>query len=91
MNAAYYGKEEKVEELLKDPHVLATINQRNRFGKTALFITSYRGNLNITRMLTEAGADVDKGKKSGGTPLMWSCQAGHTSIALHLLEVGPIR
>ena len=87
MNAAVCGKE-KVKELLKDPHVLATINQGNRGGVTALLFSSYTGNLNITRMLTEAGADVDKGDKSGYTPLVHYCKNGRISIALHLLEAG---
>lgn len=52
--AASYNNINAVKVLLKNN---ANVNAQNNYGKTALMLACYNGNLEITKMLLEAGAD----------------------------------
>jgi uncharacterized protein len=49
----------------------ANVNERSKEGATALFLTAAGGTrLNVARLLTQTGADVNISDQSGQTPLM---------------------
>ena len=63
----------------------ARLNNRNRYGETALSIAAFNGNLHYTRRLVEAGADVNY---YGWSPLIYAAFNGHTAIVEYLLKYG---
>jgi ankyrin repeat protein len=53
-----------------------------------LFIASQDGHVEVARLLIEAGADIDKAKDNGVTPLYVASQNGHVEVARLLIEAG---
>jgi ankyrin repeat protein len=56
--------------------------------QTALHVSAFVGDADLTRTLLLLGACVDCRSKSGATPLFSACEAGHTSVARSLLAAG---
>lgn len=85
--AAYFGQGAVVEFLLKngaDVHAAA----RNAQKVTALHAAASRGDLEIVRMLLEAGADPNARQEGGFVPLHSAAQNGNVPVAELLLEHG---
>ena len=80
--AVWHGEKEKVLDLLK---VIDT-NETDALGQTALHLAVRRGNIDIVKLLFEAGVDIDKQNKLGQTALFLAAQAGHVAIAQFLLD-----
>jgi len=40
----------------------------------------YNGHIEVVKYLVEHGADINKEDNKGWTPLLWTCQEGHTEI-----------
>ena len=80
------GFQTEVEKILKrpqDPDLLASD------GTTALYQASLHGRADVVRLLLEAGADKELGRKdaeSARTPLRVACERGHTEVLRLLLQ-----
>jgi len=57
-------------------------------GKTPLMHASYKGNLQIPRMLMQAGADPNATDSAGNTALFYAAQNNNTRLARYLLRHG---
>lgn len=67
----------------------ADVNAKFRYGTTALFKAAERGNLEITKLLIERGADLKvKDTFYGATPMSWALDGKHTAVVRLLLEKG---
>ena len=102
MIASYYGEPihwaaadrvlPAVRALLKSEE--EAYNRVNTAGLTALHYAVNRGvvyipqNLEIVRMLIEAGADINKLTNNGWTPLRFAATSGHPEITKILIDAG---
>jgi len=57
-------------------------------GRTPLFVATQKGQLEVVRLLLDAGANVDKADSDGWTPLQIASQKGHLDIVRVLVEEG---
>lgn len=57
-----------------------------KFGQTAVHIAATFGHLDIVRLLTERGANLDLGDKHGRTPFFLACSNGNLETAQFLLQ-----
>ncbi|THH12538.1 hypothetical protein EW146_g7600 [Bondarzewia mesenterica] len=60
----------------------------NLQGKTALHVSSLKGNEELVRMLCDLGADFDLSDDQGNTPLHYASSWGHLPIVQLLIERG---
>ena len=60
----------------------------NKRGKNYQYgtIASYKGDVDIVRLLIEAGADVDEANKYGLTPFSIACHFGHEAVSKLILS-----
>ena len=90
--AARYGNMPAVRALLKSEE--EAYNRVNTAGLTALHYAVNRGvvyiphNLEIVRMLIEAGADINKLTNNGRTPLCFAATGGHPEATKILIDAG---
>lgn len=63
------------------------LEERDDRGTTPLTLASYLGSLPMTKVLVEAGADLNASGMAG-TALMGVCFKGHVNIARYLVEQG---
>ncbi len=80
--AARAGNRATVDVLLA---ARANVNQRNRFGDTAIMVAALNGYLDIVRTLRSKGAELDS---PGWTPLIYAATGGHDDIVRYLLAEG---
>ena len=65
------------------------VNEKYRYGTTALFPACDRGHLEIVKLLLERGAEVNvRDTFYGATPLTWAASKGHAAIVKLLLDKG---
>lgn len=90
MKAVEDGNSDAVRQLLNSG---VNVNEKSDYdigpgGKqwTALHLAANRGDINITRLLLDHGADPSIGTKSGSTPLKWAERKGNTFVAKMLRE-----
>ncbi len=90
MKAVEGGNSDAVRQLLNSG---VNVNEKSDYdigpgGKewTALHLAAKRGDVNITRLLLDHGADPGIGTKFGWTPLKWAEHNGHTFVAKILRE-----
>jgi len=90
MKAVEGGNSDAVRQLLNSG---VDVNEKTDYdigpgGKewTALHLAAKRGDVNITRLLLDHGADPGIGTKMGWTPLKWAEHNGHTFVAKVLVE-----
>ena len=86
LRAAEEGAASEVERLLRLP--LRPDCGQAEDGATALMLASENGNLEVVRLLCEAGADKDKADKDGFTALILASSRGHLDVARLLCEAG---
>ena len=86
MMAVNHNFEECVRILLSCDNI--DINKTNSVGNTSLYISSYKGNFNICKMLIKKGADVNIPNKHGRTPLIIALDYYRFIIIELLLENG---
>ncbi len=80
------GDPDVVTQLAKDyPDVLRTTDDR---GSSPLVLSTYLGDLPVTRALVEAGAPIDARGPMGNTALMGVSFRGHVDIVRFLIERG---
>ncbi len=64
------------------------IEERDNFGKTALYLAARYGHVGVVRMLLEASAEVDAADNLGRTPLHLAAERGHREVVHVLLAAG---
>jgi uncharacterized protein len=69
MIASFGGHLEVVRFLLGLPSAGATVNHRNSFGETALWLACHKGRGRVARLLLASGADPTIAKHGGITPM----------------------
>lgn len=67
---------------------LNAIEQRGHFGNTPLKVAAVRGDLHATRVLLDAGADVNAIVEDGFTALHFAASQGHPEVVKLLLQRG---
>ena len=72
--------------LLKED--MSKMNGTDDDGTTPLWIACWEGHLDVSRLLVEKGADMDKATVGGFTPLYMACHDGHLEVARLLVEKG---
>jgi hypothetical protein len=70
------------------PAVQAAVDERDATGCTALHYAAWRGDADKTRLLLEAGAEVDSTYGQGGTALIDAAWLGHLETVRVLLAHG---
>ena len=80
-----YGSED---ELVKSALTKANVNSRDKEGRTSLMIVSFKRNLEATRALIAAGADLNLVDSSGQDALMSAIDGGSKEVALALINAG---
>ena len=53
-----------------------------------MYTASEKGHVDVVRMLLEQGADINKARDIGATPLYIASQKGHVDVVRMLLEQG---
>ncbi len=67
----------------------AKVNSTDRWDRTPLYYSAWKGQYEITRMLIDDhGANVEMANRDGMTPLMAAAMAGRTSTVKLLLDRG---
>ena len=75
---------ERVKQLLEEGE---NVNQQEpQRGGTALHLACQVGLFSLAKLLLERGAEVDKPRNTGATPLFMASQKGHIAVALILIE-----
>ena len=71
----------------------ADVNQKDRYGRTLLFMVSYEGHINwVIELLAEKDIDVNKARtRDGATPLFVASQNGHINVVKALLEAEDLK
>jgi len=91
-DACSYGNEEKVKEFLEEDPGWATSATED--GETCLHLTAISDSLEVTKMVVEGGADVnrrtshEKGLRM--TPLSWHVYSQNPNIVTYLLDSGAL-
>ena len=85
-DAAMQGDREAVRTLLQQK---VDVNVRQGDGSTALHWAAFREDIEMTKMLLAAGADVKAATREGAiTPLFMACSSGSAPIVEALLKAG---
>ena len=84
--AASLGHTETMRTLLCMPEV--DVNRSNISGDTALHHAVLPKHSAVSKLLIDAGADIDAKAGKGRTPLHWACEVGELDIVEMLVEAG---
>jgi hypothetical protein len=63
----------------------ANPNLRNHYGETAIMLSSYHGEIGMTKQFYSKGAEINH---KGWNPLIYAATKGHTDIIEMLLSIG---
>lgn len=77
---------ESAKILLDDKNI--DLEARNCFGNTALIMAVFEGNLEMVRLLIEAGADINATDNASFTPLIRSIAKKHDAVSSFLIDSG---
>jgi len=86
--AAKKGDIETVTKLLMETNMKTTVNAVDENGFTPLMYASIIGDLSITELLIENGADVNAQNQSGATALMLAAKYNHMKMCKKLVNAG---
>ena len=64
------------------------VNKGVHVGSLALIVAARSGNLDVTKLLVEAGANIDFQQRWGHTALMTAAKNGHLDVVKFLMERG---
>ena len=83
--ASMHGTFEVVEFLLNHTNAINVINLPNHKGNTPLHMACiYNGNLDVIKLIVEAGANVNLQNKLGNTPIDLAIESQYTSVVEYL-------
>jgi len=82
----YIGDDGEMDELLKEKQTL--VNERNKFGDTALIVCTKKGYINVMHSLLECKADVSLIDSKGDTALLIASDNGDLGAVRLLLSNG---
>jgi ankyrin repeat protein len=85
--AAYYGKAENVDLLLKKKANIA-LAKNNPHRLSLLYVAAMNGHLNVVNILLKQGVDINETCLYGRTALYAAVKRGHLAVAKRLLEQG---
>jgi len=85
INAAYYGRKDFVELLIKAG---TDVNVRTSYGWSALIYAATNGSKDIVELLLKAGADVNTKDNGGRSALMLAARYGRKDIVELLKRYG---
>ena len=60
----------------------------NDNGETPLWTASQNGDVDLVRLLIDAGALINQANTNGATPLYVASQNGHVNVVLVLIDAG---
>mmetsp|Transcript_28306 Transcript_28306/g.46038 ORF Transcript_28306/g.46038 Transcript_28306/m.46038 type:complete len:292 (+) Transcript_28306:90-965(+) len=80
------GEKDTVKKILDNPGTPFTVNDSDRFGRTALMSSSNKGHIGIVRMLLEYKADVTLFDNQNRTAVMDAAMGGQPEIILLLVR-----
>lgn len=80
------GRADHVRTMLAAQPVL--LQSRDARGSTPLVLATYLGNLDVTKALVDAGADLDARDAAGNSPLMGVAFKGDAAVADYLIAQG---
>jgi len=88
--ASSNGRLKVVKYLLEEKKQVQNVNHLNGYyHQTALYVASFRGDVEIVRLLLNAGANpCQVSDNFGDFPLLVSCKQGHRKVVQMLLEKG---
>lgn len=86
--AAKKGDLVAVTKLLTDTNMKMTVNAVDENGFTPLMYASIIGDVTISNMLIENGADVNAQNQSGATALMLAAKYDHLKLCKKLVKAG---
>ncbi|WP_042348719.1 ankyrin repeat domain-containing protein [Bacillus massiliigorillae] len=75
---------ESVQEILKDSSYL--INESNDKGETPLLIAAHKNNIEVAKLLIEAGADINQQDRIQDSAYLYAGAQGKTEILKYMLE-----
>lgn len=84
--AAYNGSSRVVARLLKDKSI--DVNAPGRMGLTALAAASFKGEVEILKILLASGANAEAANAQGQTALMFAALTGRAECVRLLLDAG---
>lgn len=84
-NAAIAGDSSVITRILAEG---ADVNQRDRYGQTALMLAAQHGRAEVVRLLLEHGADLDVTAKYGLSALMLAVVNHNAEVAKQLVDAG---
>lgn len=73
---------------LQKPEYKDHVNRRSADGWVPVHLAALRGDVVATKLLVQAGADVNIQTPQGTTPLFFACLYGHCSVVEALLQAG---
>ncbi|XP_077881112.1 ankyrin repeat domain-containing protein 65 [Ictidomys tridecemlineatus] len=85
LQAVWHGPAALVMKLLRQG---ASVEEKDRFGRTPLHLAVLRGHAPLVRLLLQRGAPVDAADCAGHTPLHDAAWQGHSRVAELLLRRG---
>ncbi len=85
--AAYYGKAENVDLLLKKKANIA-LAKNNPHRLSLLYVATMNGHLNVVNILLKQGVDINETCLYGRTALYAAVKRGHLAVARRLLAQG---
>ncbi|MCB1157831.1 MAG: ankyrin repeat domain-containing protein [Leptospiraceae bacterium] len=80
---AVHARKEKIVEFLLENGLKP---ESGEAGTSPLHLAAWNGNLNISRLLLDAGAEIDNQDKYGDTPLMSAAIGGHFKLLELLIQ-----
>jgi ankyrin repeat protein len=83
------AQKEKVADVRAALEAGVDVNSKTEYGATALFFACDRGNMELVKLLLNAGADPNlKDTFYNSTPVTWAQQNQHQDIVVELLANG---
>ena len=87
-DAAWFGKEDQVDEILSREGITINVTNQNRlsdqFGRTALHYAARRDKINPIKLLLKKNADLNLKERNGATPLHFAAEKGHLKVVQYL-------
>lgn len=84
--AAFYGKKDLLDNLVKRFNFVVILQQPTNKGKTLVHEAAQNGQLAILRFLIEQRCDLNKKDADGNIPLHFAAEFGHAEVVRYICE-----